>query len=214
MMLEWWPDLLSGLLVSVQLTFASLAIGLPGGIILALMVGSQKKIVHWTALVIVEIGRGIPALVLLYLVYFGLPNLSLSLSAFASAVAALAVSTAAYTSEIFRAGINSVPIGQEEAARALSLSRWHQLRYVILPQAIRRVIPPLIGWSIILFQGTSLAYAISVRELMARAYNIGTVTFRFWEVLLMAAFLYAVISIPLSQLVGRMEARVRAKAGN
>lgn len=207
MNLEWWGELLPGLGVSLQLVVLALALGMPGGIGLALMVNTRNLSVRWIAFVVVELGRGTPALVMLYLVYFGLPNLNISLGSFASAVVALGFTTAAYTSEIFRAGINGVPQGQENAARALSLTRVQQLRYIILPQAVRRVIPPLIGWSILLFQGTSLAYAISVRELMARAYNIGTLTFQFWDVLLIAAFLYALIAIPLSQLVSRLEAR-------
>lgn len=208
-MIDWLSELIPGLWVSIKLTAASLAVGLPAGIGLALMVMSPLRPLRWLALFLVEAGRGTPALVVLYLVYFGLPSTGLSLNAFLSATIALAFATGAYTSEIFRAGIAGVPHGQIEAGTALAMTRWMQLRRVILPQAIRNVIPPLIGWCIILFQGTSLAYAISVRELMARAYNIGTVTFRFWDVILLAGALYAIICIPLAQLVSRMEAKNR-----
>lgn len=208
-MIEWLGELLPGLWVSVQLTFTSLAFGLPAGILLALMVISPTRLVKWLGLLVVETGRATPALVVLYLVYFGLPDTGLSLGAFASATIALAFATGAYTSEIFRAGIAGVPHGQIEACHALGMGWWTQLRRVVLPQAVRNVIPPLIGWCIILFQGTSLAYAISVRELMARAYNIGTVTFRFWDVILIAGALYALVCIPLSQLVSRLEAKNR-----
>ena len=206
---EWLGDLIPGLWVSIQLTVASLLIGLPGGVLLALAVMSPSSVIKWLGLLIVEAGRATPALVVLYLVYFGLPETGLSLSSFASAVIALAFATAAYTSEIFRAGIAGIPQGQLEAGTALALTPRSQLFRIILPQAIRNVIPPLLGWCIILFQGTALAYAIGVRELMARAYNSGTITFQFWDVIVLAGVLYAVICIPLSRLVSRLEARVR-----
>lgn len=204
---EWIPELLPGLLVSIEITMLSLIFGLPAGVLLALGVISTSRMVRALSLGVVELGRGIPALVLLYLIYFGFPRIDLTMSAFVSAVLALATSTGAYTSEIFRAGIGAVPHGQIEASDALGLGFATRLRRVVLPQAIRHVIPPLIGWSIILFQGTSLAYAIGVSELTSRAYNIGTVTFRFWDVLILAGLMYAVICIPISQLVGWMQRR-------
>lgn len=199
---ELLPDLLPGLWVTVRLTIVALVVGLPIGVLLAALSSSQTRWVRWPVIVIVEIGRGIPGLVVLYLVYRGLPQTGLVLSSFISAAIGLAFSTAAYTSEIIRAGIAAVPAGQREAARALSLSRSQEFRLVVLPQALRTVIPPLIGFSIILYQGTSLAYAISVPELLSRAYNAASITFQFTAALTLAGAMYAVVSLTATALAG------------
>lgn len=205
--LAWLPSLLEGTSLGLIITGAALMIGLPLGVILSILRRASGAALRLTSLIIIEIGRGLPLLVILYLVYFGLPELALTLSAFTSAVFALAYVTAAYTSEIFRAGIESVPRGIAEAAAAVGMTSWDQYRFVILPPAIRRVIAPLISWGIALFQGTSLAYAISVQELMARAYIIGSSTFKMFDVLLMAAIIYAIISIPLARVVTKFEVK-------
>lgn len=203
--IDWLPRLLGGLVVSLQLTAAVLAIGLPLGVLLALMVDSRLRILRWVSLVLVEFGRGVPSLVLIYLVYLGLPPAGLTLSAFVSVTIALATNCAAYSSEIFRAGIGAVPKGQREAAKAIGLGAVQELRKIVLPQAVRNVIPPLLGYSIIVFQGTSLAFVIGISELLNRAYSIGSTTFQFLSVLVLAGVLYAVIAIPASRLISRFE---------
>lgn len=204
---EWIPELLPGLWVSVKLTAVSLLFGLPLGIILAVGTSAPRRVIRYLVLAVVEMGRGTPALVLLYLVYFGLPRAGFTFTTFVSATIALAIGTGAYTSEMFRAGLLGVPRGQYEAAQAIGLSSFKQLLLVILPQAIRISIPPLLGWTIILFQGTSLAYAISLPELTSKAYNIGTITFKYTSVLILAGLMYAVIAIPIAQVVSFMERR-------
>jgi polar amino acid transport system permease protein len=198
---QWLLDLLPGLGVSLQLTAALLAIGLPLGLLLALGLTRKGKIVRGLTLGVVEFARGLPALILLYLVYFGLPQLHMTLSAFLSAAVALGFSFAGYVSDVFRSGLESVPVGQREAASALGLTPATGFFRVILPQAVRIVVPPLLGWSISYFQATSLAFAIAVPELMSRAYVLATTNFEYLGVLSLAAVLYAVISIPLSYLV-------------
>ena len=113
---EWFPTLLDGFVLSLQVTGACLLIGIPLGLVLALGVQSKARSLRWIALVIVEIGRGAPVLILMQFAYFGLPTAGLTLSSFMSAVAAMAWCTGAYTSEIIRAGLESVPFGQREAA--------------------------------------------------------------------------------------------------
>lgn len=196
------PDLAPGLWVTIQLTLASLAVGLPVGTLLAIGASARTRWVRWPVVVVVEVGRGIPGLVVLYLVYRGLPQVGLTLDAFLSAVVGLAFSTAAYSSEIIRAGIASVPPGQREACQALSLTTAQELRLVVLPQALRTVIPPLIGFSIILYQGTSLAFAIGVPELLSRAYNAASITYQFTAALTLAGLLYAAISLTATSLAG------------
>lgn len=198
-MLHLWhgylPSFLAGLRVTLELTGTSLLIGLPLGVLFALGSISTSRAVRWSFITIVEIGRGAPGLIVLYFVYYGLPQMHLTWSSFISATIALGFVTSAYSAEIFRAGINAVPAGQWEASQALGLSRGKELRLVVLPQAIRIVVPPVVGFSILLFQTTSLAYAVSVPELLSRAYNEASITYQFTATLTLAGVMYAVISL-------------------
>jgi polar amino acid transport system permease protein len=205
---EWLPSLLNGLEISVAVTAVSLALGIPLGLILALAVQSKRAASHIVALAAVEIGRGAPALILLQFTYFGLPNAGLALSSFVSASLALAWCSGAYTSEIIRAGLEAVPYGQKEAASAIGLSGWDALRYVILPQGLRVSIPPLLGFSILMLQASSLCFAIALPELVSQAYIIGSNTFHYMSILLLAGLLYAVICIPATMAVTALERRL------
>lgn len=204
---EWIGDLLGGLLRSVELTLAVVAVGLPLGLLLAVAISSGPPPVRWLAIAVTEVARGIPALVVLYLVYFGLPQLHVTLEAFVAGSIALGFTMAGYTAEIFRAGITAVPHGQREAARAIGLSRRHELRHVVLPQAVGIVIPPILGYVVLFFQATSLAFAIAIPELISRAYTIGSSTFEYLSVLVLAALLYAAVAIPSSQLIDFLDRR-------
>ncbi len=201
-------ELLSGLVVSLELTGASLAIGYPFGILLALFVGSRHKALSWPGLAVVEVGRGVPTLVLLYLLYYGLPSYGLTFTAFVTSVLALGFSTGAYTSEIFAASIRTVPTGQREAGHSLGLTESRIFVSVVLPQAVRIALPQLVSFAILVFQGTALCVAVAVPELLSVAYQIGAETFAYLEVLLVAGALYLVISVPVAQLAGRYDARV------
>ena len=203
----WLPDLLSGLSISLQVTSLSLAIDIPSGLLLALGVLAKSRVVKSLSLFFVEIGRGAPALVLLQFIYFGLPTTGLTLGSYTAAVIALAWNTGAYTSEIIRASLQSVAHGQREAAIALGLNRLDELRYVLLPQGLRVALPALLGFSILIFQGTSLCFTIALPELVSRAYEIGSTTFRYFPALLCAGVLYASISIPAALLVNHVEKR-------
>ncbi|MDP2737254.1 MAG: amino acid ABC transporter permease [Pseudorhodobacter sp.] len=205
---EYLPRLLTGLVTSLEVTGAALAFGIPLGLIAALLVQSPSRPIRWTVLAVVEIGRGAPALILLQFAYFGLPASGIQLSSIASAVAALSWTTCAYTSEIIRAGLQAVPRGQNEAAMTLGLSRLDALRYVIVPQGMRVAAPALLGFAILMLQASSLCFAIALPELLSRAYLIGTTTFRYMDILLLAALLYAAICIPASLLVAAIERRL------
>jgi polar amino acid transport system permease protein len=205
---DWLPQLLDGLKTSLLVTGLSLIFGLPLGLLFAFGMIGANRYVRWLTLVVVELGRGVPLLVLLYLVYFGFPSTGLVFGAFAAAVLAISFNTGAYTSEIFRAGLLSVPSGHLEASRSLGLTGLDEARYVVLPQAVRNVVPPLMSYGIIVFQATSLGYAISLPEMLNRAYEIGSVTFQYMSVLLLAGVIYAVISIVVSRLVDRVHARM------
>ena len=205
--ISWMPELFDGLLISLKVTFAALALGIPFGLVLALGVQSNSKLLRGLSLIVVEIGRGAPALILLQFIYFGLPSAGMTLTSFLAAIVALSWNTGAYTSEIIRAGLESVPMGQKEAAMALNLSRMDGLRYVILPQGLRVSVPALLGFSILIFQGTSLCFTIALPELISRAYEIGSTTFLYFPALVAAGILYAAICIPASVLVSYVENR-------
>jgi len=194
----YYPDLLRGLLVSVRLAGLALLIGVPAGLLLAIGTNSHRRSTRAIAITLVELGRGTPALVVLQLVYFGLPSVNLTWSSFLSAAVALSVTAAAYTSEILRGGLQAVPRGEVEAAAALGLTQRDALRYIIVPQGVRIAIPALMGFAVLLFQATSLAFTISVPEVVSKAYAIGSASFRYLSVLTLAGVLYAAITIPMS----------------
>lgn len=204
---SWLPQLISGLGVTLSVTGLSLLFGLPLGVILAMGMLHSKKSVSWLCVVIVEFGRGLPLLVLLYLLYFGLPGVGVVWTSFLTAVVAISFSTGAYTSEIFRAGILSVPRGNIEAAQALGFTSADESRFVVLPQAFRAVLGPIVSYSIIIFQSTSLGYAIALPELLNQAYQIGSTTFQFLAVFTIAGLIYASISIIVSRLAHVVERR-------
>ncbi|WP_137120326.1 amino acid ABC transporter permease [Segeticoccus rhizosphaerae] len=205
---ENYPALLSGLWVSIRVTALALGIGMPLGLLLALSANSPKKVLRYVTIGVVEIGRGTPALVVLQIVYFGLPTVDVTFSSFFSAAIALALTTAAYTSEILRGGLQAVPSGEVEAASALGMVNRDTLRFIVIPQGVRVAIPPLMGFAVLIFQASSLAYTIALPELMSQAYSTGSSTFRYMSILSLAGLMYAAITIPASWLTGRAERRM------
>jgi polar amino acid transport system permease protein len=192
---EFFPEFLPGLWLTLRLTVATLALGYPLGAALAVAVSSSRRAIRWPSIALVELGRGAPGLIVLYLVYYGLPQAGLTLPNFLAATVALGISTAAYSSEIFRAGLLAVPAGQREAGKALGLKPFKEFRLVVLPQALKFVVPPLIGFAVLVYQATSLTFAISTPELLSRAYNTASITFQFTAALTLAGVMYAVISL-------------------
>lgn len=204
---NWLPDMLAGLRLSVMVTLASLLVGLPLGFLLSLGVMANSGLAKTAALIVVEIGRGAPSLVLLQFAYFGLPSAGLTLGSFSASIVALSWTTAAYTSEIIRAGIQSVPAGQREAAMAAGVTRMDIMRFVIVPQGLRIAIPALLGFAILIFQTTSLCFAIALPELTSKAYQIGTNTFQYLPALSLAGLLYLMVCIPMTLIVHWIETR-------
>jgi len=204
----WLPRLLDGLLVSLQVTGLSLVLGFSLGMVFALLSSSRFRVVRRPSVLLVEVGRGMPALVMLQLVYFGLPSAGITLDTFPATVLALTLTTAAYTSEIIRAGLRAVPAGQLEAAGALGLSKADVTRFIVTPQGLRIALPTLMGFAILIFQISALAFSLGLPELLSQAYSIGAATFRYFDILLLAGLLYLAITIPASWLVGRLEKRL------
>lgn len=208
------PDLLtmlSGLKWSVIIALIAIAAGYPIGLLLALGVRHSNAILHGVCITIVEIGRGAPALVILYLVYYGLPKFGLSMPSIAAACVGLAFNSAAYASEMMRGGIQSVARGQTEAANALGLKGSATFWKVIFPQGMRSATPALMGLAIQTFQGTSLAYAIAVPELMKQAYTLGGENFMYLRTFVLAGIVYAVIAVPATWITSYFERRMAKK---
>lgn len=206
----WFPNLWPGLVVSLEVTLLSLLLGVPLGLMFAVFASHPSKIVQALVVGFVEIGRGTPALVVLQVMYFGVPYVvpKLTLDSFLASAIALSLTTAAYTSEIIRGGLQAVPVGEREAANALGMKQWDILKDVVIPQGFRIALPALIGFAILVFQMTSLAYTISLPELLSKAYSIGASSFKYLSVLLLAGLCYAAITIPMSLLTGLVEKRL------
>ncbi|MCX2889511.1 amino acid ABC transporter permease [Pseudomonas sp. DCB_BI] len=210
MWMQWLPELWKGFVLSMQVTAVSLGLGLGVvlGLLLALGVSSPSRWLRYPSLVVVELGRGAPALILLQYFYFGLPSVNLTLTSFWAAALAMAYCTAAYTSEIIRGGIESVAAGQTEAAEVIGLNRFDALRFVILPQALRVALPSLLGFSIMMFQASSLCFTIALPEIVSRASSIGSSTFEYMPVLILAGLMYAAVCAPATLGVAALEKRL------
>jgi polar amino acid transport system permease protein len=206
--LEWIPRLLSGLWVSLQMTGLSLLVGIPIGLGLAVLASAKRRFVRIATVTVVEIGRGLPALVMLQLIYFGLPGAGIVFDSFTAAVIALSLTTGAYTSEIIRAGLRAVPAGEIEAGNALGISHADILRFIVIPQGFRIAIPSLLGFAILILQVSSLAFTLGLPELLSQAYSIGASTFQYLEVLTLAGLMYLVITVPGGWLVEGFEKRL------
>lgn len=201
-------QLLPGLVTALQLTGIALVLGYPLALICALLIDAAPRPLNWLVIAFVEIGRGVPLLVLLYIFYQGLPQIEIIPSAMTAAIIAFTWSTAGYATEIIRSSLKSVPNGQLEAASAVGLGDGDRFRFVVVPQAARIAIPPLMGLAVIMFQLSSLAYVITISEVMQAAYFLGTKTFNYLPVFLAAAAVYAAITIPASALVATVERRL------
>ncbi|MDJ0349616.1 amino acid ABC transporter permease [Cryobacterium sp. PH29-G1] len=205
--------LLPGLLTSVQMTVVSVAIGMVLGFLGGLLLNNRHRGVRYPVIALVEVLRGFPALLTLYFVYFGLPKLDVVLDGFVAVVIAFGLTVAAYTAEIFRAAIASVPRGQREAALSLGLRRNKTIRLIVLPHVLRVAVPPLLGIVVIAFQGTSLAISIGQLELTGVALNFGMSTFYLLPEILMAGALYLIVTTLLTWVEIVSERRAQRLSG-
>ncbi len=203
----WAPDLWQGVQLTVFLTCSSMALALVLGLLLALARISRSRLLSLPALVFVELIRGSPLLLQLFYIYYVLPLAGLRLTPIQAGLAGLAINYAAYLSEVFRAGIEAVNRGQWEAAGALGLSHGRTLRLVVLPQAVRIVVPPVGNYFVSLFKDTALVSTISIAELMFRGQLIAADTFRYMRIYTAVFVIYLLISIPASAAVRWLERR-------
>jgi polar amino acid transport system permease protein len=201
---DYLPLFLKGLVLTLEISGLALIFSIPIGLLLGIFRISNRRILSLFASIYIEVIRGIPLLVLLLWVFFVFGKV-LNLSAYWSAIVSLSAFSGAFVGEIIRAGIQSVPKEQMEAARSLGMSYIQTMQYVILPQAIRKMLPPLASQYIILIKDSSLVSVISVVDLTLVAKNIVATTFRSIEVWTFVAFLYFCVSFTLSRIVRLIE---------
>jgi His/Glu/Gln/Arg/opine family amino acid ABC transporter permease subunit len=203
----WGPQMLAAALQTIQLTLASLLIALLAGVLVALTRTSRSALLRWIAIVFVEVGRGTPALVILFVIYFGVPAVfpRLEFNSFTAAAIGLGLQGAAILGEVFRAGIEAIERGQREASLSLGLTPAQTMIDVIAPQAIRVVLPPVGNYAIGLLKDTSIASIIAAPELMLRAKDLASSSFMPMHLYVLAALIYFAISYPLSIVVRRLE---------
>ncbi len=200
------PYLLRGAGVSLALSIAAMVVGLILGLLAALMRMSANPLLHRPASFYVWIMRGTPVLVQLIIIYTGLPQIGITLGVIPSAILGLGLNEGAYLAEIIRAGIHAVPRGQFEAARALGLNRVHMMRKVVLPQAMRIIIPPLGNAFNGLMKTSSLASVISMEELLRRTELLIQVQFKVLEIFTDAAIFYLILTTLWGFVQRRLEA--------
>ncbi len=207
---SYWPLLMSGMRLTIQLTVIAVSIGTVLGLIFSLLRISKFKPVGWLAKGYVDFFRGTPLLVQILLIYNGLPPLLgiPPLPPMTSGIIALSLNAGAYIAEIFRAGILSIDRGQMEASRSLGMTYGQSMVNVILPQAFKRSIPPLGNEFIAMLKDSSLVSVIAVQELMMTGRIMQGRSYRPFETWIVVALLYLVMTMTLSQFVGYLERRM------
>ncbi len=203
------PILLEGLRLTVIVTIGSMLLSTVLGLVWALMRVSGIKALALFAVGLVNLIRGIPIIVQLFYIYFVLPELGITLSAMQAAIIGLGIAYSAYQSENFRAGIEAIDHGQIEAAQSLGMGWIMMMRRVILPQAVKIVLPPYGNTMIMMLKDSSQASTITVAELALKGQMLASSTFKNSTVFTLVALLYLVMSVPLILFVGWLERRAR-----
>lgn len=209
--LELWqaasPELLEAAWATLRLAMGALAIGLVVGLLVALLRLNHRPWLKRLATAYVELFRGTPALVQLFILYFGLTAVGIEFSSFQAAMIGLGLNASAYLGEIYRSGIQAVPRGQREAALTIGMTRYQVMHWVVLPQAIRIVLAPIGNIAIALLKDTSVASLIATPDLMLRAQDLSSVYFMPLETYLIVGAMYFVMCFPLSLLMRGLERR-------
>ncbi|MDI3547236.1 MAG: polar amino acid transport system permease protein [Halanaerobiales bacterium] len=207
--MDSFPALMDGLGVTIMLTVISIILGTVLGIFLSLGKVYGSKIVSGVITVFIELIRGTPLLAQLFILYFGLPPYGIRLPALAVALIGFTINSGCYQAEYLRGSIQSVSSGQIRAALSIGMTKWQGIRYIVLPQALRRVIPSWTNEFIYLLKYTSLAYIIGAPEMMTQAKFIASRNYEFFKVYLIVALIYLVIVLFFTQLFKWLENKVK-----
>jgi polar amino acid transport system permease protein len=204
---EFLPILLSGVVLTILVTLGSLVLSTVLGLLWALLRVSGIGFLAGLSATLINLIRGIPIIVLLFYLYFVMPDLGVRLTALQAAILGLGIAYSAYQAENFRAGIEAIDKGQIEAAQSIGMGWWVTMRRVVLPQAVRIVLPPYGNIMIMLLKDSSQASTITVAELALQGKLIASSTFKNTSVFTLVALMYLTMSIPLILLVRHLEKR-------
>jgi polar amino acid transport system permease protein len=208
---EFLPILFSGVVLTIVVTLGSLALSTVLGMLWALLRVSGIGFLAGASATLINLIRGIPIIVLLFYLYFVMPDLGVRLTALQAAILGLGIAYSAYQAENFRAGIEAIDKGQIEAAQAIGMGWWMTMRRVVLPQAVRIVLPPYGNIMIMLLKDSSQASTITVAELALQGKLIASSTFKNTSVFTLVALMYLTMSIPLILLVRHFEKKASRK---
>lgn len=204
--------LLHGLEITVALTLLVIVVSLIAGIPVALLRRSRFSVVRWPVGAYVELMRSTPLLIQLVYIYFALPFVGIRLGVFVAGFVGLALNYTAYLSEVYRSGIDAIPPGQTQAGAALGMRSWNIARLIVLPQAIRVVIPTLGNYFVGLFKDTSLVSVIGIQELLFSGQIVAARTYDYFTVYTMVFGFYFVVGFPAIMLVRALERRARSSS--
>lgn len=204
---EFFPILMNGVALTIVVTIGSLLLSTVLGLVWAMMRVSGIRALSMLSASLINVIRGIPIIVLLFYLYFVMPDLGVTLSALQAAILGLGIAYSAYQAENFRAGIEAIDKGQIEAAQSIGMGWWLTMRRVVLPQAVRIVLPPYGNVMIMMLKDSSQASTITVAELALQGKLIASSTFKNTSVFTLVALMYLTMSIPLILLVRHFEKR-------
>ena len=208
---EFFPILMNGVALTIVVTVGSLLLSTVLGLVWAMMRVSGIKVLSMLSASLINVIRGIPIIVLLFYLYFVMPDLGVTLSALHAAILGLGIAYSAYQAENFRAGIEAIDKGQIEAAQSIGMGWWLTMRRVVLPQAVRIVLPPYGNVMIMMLKDSSQASTITVAELALQGKLIASSTFKNTSVFTLVALMYLTMSIPLILLVRHFEKKADRK---
>ncbi len=197
--------LLAGLLMTIALTFVVIILSLVCALFVALAGMSRITLLRWVIKAYIEVIRGTPLLLQLIYIYYVLPEIGIRLAPFTAGSIALTLNYSAYISEVYRGGIQAIPAGQHDAAAALGMTRGLAMRRIVLPQAIRIIIPTLGNYFIGLFKDTALCSVISIQEVVFTAQIIAANNFQYFTLYTVVGVMYFAVSFPAARLVGHLE---------
>ena len=212
LMINSLPLLITGAGITIQITAISVGLGLIIGMFVGIARISNVKLLRWLAAIYIDFLRGTPLLVQIFLIYFALPViLEQRVDPFIAAITACGINSGAYIAEIFRAGIQAIDEGQMEAGRSLGMTWVPTMRYIIVPQAFKNIVPPLGNEFIALLKDSSLVSVIGFEELTRRGQLIIARTYGSLEIWISVAIIYLVMTLTISRLVAYLEKRLDTK---
>ncbi len=205
------PDLLQASLKTLGITLVGFLIAVVLGLFLAIARRSRQAWLSWPVALLIEFIRSTPLLIQVYFLYYVLPNYGVNMTAMQAGIIGIGLHYACYLAEVYRGGLDSVARSQWEAVVALNFAPWTAYRVVILPQAIRPILPPLGNYLIAMLKDTPVLSAITVVEIMQQAKNVGSESFRYLEPITLVGLFFLALSVALAYLVRRLEVRLELR---